>query len=143
MRFIALWTGKITYIILRLLGKQGATLPGLVAEKIYPNILDSSLKIGSGVGGQVAQQAFQGLQGRGRLAFSVVSEAHFYWLEAEGGGLLFVHEPRHDAGIEQGRFAVAGFAEEHDEFFEQNEVVQVFDVFEENLFHRSKCKDER
>lgn len=44
MRFIALWTGKITYIILRLLGKQGATLPGLVAEKIYPNILDSSLK---------------------------------------------------------------------------------------------------
>lgn len=44
MRFIALWTGKITYILLRLLGKQGATLPGLVAEKICPNILDLSLK---------------------------------------------------------------------------------------------------
>lgn len=44
MRRLPLWIGKLIYVILRLLGKRGAALPGLVVEKISPGFLADSLK---------------------------------------------------------------------------------------------------
>lgn len=36
---VAIFTGKIGYYILQILGKQGTALPGKISLKIYPNIL--------------------------------------------------------------------------------------------------------
>jgi len=43
MKFIAIVFGKLSYSILRLVGRMAGTLPGLIAEKIDPNILNDSL----------------------------------------------------------------------------------------------------
>lgn len=43
MKRLSLWIGKLTLIGLRLFHRRGATLPGLVAEKIYPNFLSDML----------------------------------------------------------------------------------------------------
>lgn len=49
-RLLALWLGKITYFLLRLLKSRGSALPGLVVEKIYPDFLAQSLaKLPEGV----------------------------------------------------------------------------------------------
>lgn len=50
MRIIALWVGKITYTILRILHKRGAALPGLVVERFSKSFLPKSLnKLPEGV----------------------------------------------------------------------------------------------
>lgn len=43
MRIFALWLGKLAYILMRITKHHGAALPGLVAEKICPRFLSSSL----------------------------------------------------------------------------------------------------
>ncbi len=43
MRIIALFTGKIVFSILHLLGRRGAALPGLVVERLFPRFLAESL----------------------------------------------------------------------------------------------------
>lgn len=40
---ISLWIAKVCLIILRLLHRRGATLPGLLAEKLYPQFLAAML----------------------------------------------------------------------------------------------------
>jgi UDP-N-acetylmuramyl tripeptide synthase len=37
--WIALWLGKLTGIVLKVLGKKGTTFPGLVAQKICPDVI--------------------------------------------------------------------------------------------------------
>lgn len=37
--WLALWTGKIVGSTMKVLGKKGTTLPGVVARKIYPDII--------------------------------------------------------------------------------------------------------
>jgi len=37
--WMALWVGKITSIVVKIIGKKGTTFPGLVARKICPNII--------------------------------------------------------------------------------------------------------
>ena len=50
MKLLAIYAGKITYVLLRLIGRMAGTLPGLIAEKIDPNILSDSLsKLPKGV----------------------------------------------------------------------------------------------
>lgn len=50
MRLLTLWIGKIIYVCLRLVGKRGAALPGLIVEKLYPKFLSLSLaKLPEGV----------------------------------------------------------------------------------------------
>jgi UDP-N-acetylmuramyl tripeptide synthase len=50
MKIVAIFAGKITYALLRMLGRMAGTLPGLVAEKIDPNILNDTLsKLPKGV----------------------------------------------------------------------------------------------
>lgn len=44
MRFIGLWSGKIILLILNIFGKSGSALPGLVAEKISPKLMQYYLK---------------------------------------------------------------------------------------------------
>lgn len=43
MRYIALLIGKITFVVLRLLHRRGAALPGLVVERLFPHFLAKSL----------------------------------------------------------------------------------------------------
>ena len=43
MRYISLWLGKFTLFGLRALRRRGATLPGLIAEKVYPHFLPDML----------------------------------------------------------------------------------------------------
>jgi UDP-N-acetylmuramyl tripeptide synthase len=43
MKLLAIYAGKITYVLLRMIGRMAGTLPGLIAEKIDPNILSDSL----------------------------------------------------------------------------------------------------
>ena len=50
MDLIAIWSGKIIYLSLRLIGRSGGTLPGYVAEKLSPNLLTRKL---SGLSGGV------------------------------------------------------------------------------------------
>jgi UDP-N-acetylmuramyl tripeptide synthase len=50
MQIIATTIGKLTYFFLRLIGKNGATLPGLVVERLFPHYLPSMLeKLNNGV----------------------------------------------------------------------------------------------
>jgi UDP-N-acetylmuramyl tripeptide synthase len=50
MRLLALWMGKITYWGLKIFGRRGSALPGLIIEKIYPAFLAKSLiKLPEGV----------------------------------------------------------------------------------------------
>jgi UDP-N-acetylmuramyl tripeptide synthase len=44
MRLLALWIGKTTFVILRLLKRRGAALPGLVVERLFPGFLKKSLQ---------------------------------------------------------------------------------------------------
>ena len=37
--WLALWTGKIVGSIIKVLGKKGTTFPGVIARKIYPDII--------------------------------------------------------------------------------------------------------
>ncbi|KUO65006.1 MAG: UDP-N-acetylmuramyl peptide synthase [Gracilibacter sp. BRH_c7a] len=37
--WLALWTGKIVGLIIKVLGKKGTTFPGVIARKIYPDII--------------------------------------------------------------------------------------------------------
>jgi UDP-N-acetylmuramyl tripeptide synthase len=43
MRLLAVWLGKITLLALRVLGRRGNALPGLVVEKVFPKFLPSAL----------------------------------------------------------------------------------------------------
>ncbi len=43
MRLLALLIGKTALVILRLLNRRGAALPGLIVERIFPNFLSTSL----------------------------------------------------------------------------------------------------
>lgn len=50
MHLISLIVGKTVYVILKIIGRRGATLPGLIVEKIDKNFLDHMLnKIPEGV----------------------------------------------------------------------------------------------
>lgn len=48
MRLIGLWLGKVIYRCLRLIGRRGATLPGLVVERLFPGFMAGSLASISG-----------------------------------------------------------------------------------------------
>jgi UDP-N-acetylmuramyl tripeptide synthase len=39
MNLVAVWVGKITLLALRLIGRRGNALPGLVVEKLFPHFL--------------------------------------------------------------------------------------------------------
>jgi UDP-N-acetylmuramyl tripeptide synthase len=43
MDILAIWLGKLTIITLRLLGRRGTALPGLVVEKVFPGFLTRRL----------------------------------------------------------------------------------------------------
>lgn len=43
MNILALWAGKLTYKVLRVSGRRGAALPGLVVEKLSHSFLSKSL----------------------------------------------------------------------------------------------------
>lgn len=43
MKYIALWVGKCSLVLLRLLGRRGAAFPGLLAEKLCPSFLAQTL----------------------------------------------------------------------------------------------------
>jgi UDP-N-acetylmuramyl tripeptide synthase len=43
MRVLAVWLGKLTLIGLRLIGRRGNALPGLVVEKVFPRYLPGAL----------------------------------------------------------------------------------------------------
>lgn len=43
MNILALWIGKLTFSTLKLLGRRGAALPGLLVEKLAPGFLNSYL----------------------------------------------------------------------------------------------------
>jgi UDP-N-acetylmuramyl tripeptide synthase len=50
MRLISLWIGKTVFTLLRLSGKRGSALPGLIVEWLYPKFLAGTLaKIPEGV----------------------------------------------------------------------------------------------
>ena len=50
MKLLAISAGKIVYVFLRLFGRMAGTLPGLIAEKLDPNILHDTLtKLPQGV----------------------------------------------------------------------------------------------
>lgn len=44
MRLLSLWIAKACFILLRLLHRRGATLPGLLAERVYPAFLPAMLE---------------------------------------------------------------------------------------------------
>ena len=43
MRLLAVWLGKLTLIGLRLIGRRGNALPGLVVEKVFPGFLPTAM----------------------------------------------------------------------------------------------------
>ena len=43
MRVLAVWVGKLTLLSLRLIGRRGNALPGLVVEKVFPRFLASAM----------------------------------------------------------------------------------------------------
>ncbi len=43
MRVLAVWLGKLTLLSLRLIGRRGNALPGLVVEKVFPRYLPSAM----------------------------------------------------------------------------------------------------
>jgi lipid II isoglutaminyl synthase (glutamine-hydrolysing) len=43
MTVLAVWVGKLTLLILRLLGRRGNALPGLVVEKVFPGYLSRAM----------------------------------------------------------------------------------------------------
>src|SRR5438270_17578 len=43
MTVLAVWLGKITLSLLRLLGRRGNALPGLVVEKVFPGFLPRAM----------------------------------------------------------------------------------------------------
>lgn len=43
MNYLAIFIGKSVYLLMRLTGRRGATLPGLVVEKMFPNFLPKML----------------------------------------------------------------------------------------------------
>ncbi|UQX88568.1 DUF1727 domain-containing protein [Jatrophihabitans telluris] len=50
MDILAIWLGKVTLLALRLLGRRGTALPGLVVEKVFPGFLPRRLgALGQGV----------------------------------------------------------------------------------------------
>jgi UDP-N-acetylmuramyl tripeptide synthase len=44
MSLVAVWVGKLTLLTLRLLGRRGNALPGLVVEKLFPGYLAKALR---------------------------------------------------------------------------------------------------
>jgi UDP-N-acetylmuramyl tripeptide synthase len=44
MNLVAVWVGKVTLLALRLLGRRGNALPGLVVEKLFPGYLPTALR---------------------------------------------------------------------------------------------------
>ena len=45
MRLIALWLGKIVYFSLKMIGRRGAALPGLLVKKFFPKFMSTSLSL--------------------------------------------------------------------------------------------------
>ncbi|MCW2493237.1 MAG: hypothetical protein JWN47_2601, partial [Frankiales bacterium] len=43
MDLLAIWLGKLTLVALRILGRRGTALPGLVVEKVFPRFLARKL----------------------------------------------------------------------------------------------------
>lgn len=43
MNILSLWIGKIVFLLLTLLGRRGAALPGLIVERLAPNFLHAKL----------------------------------------------------------------------------------------------------
>jgi len=43
MRQLAVWLGKLTLLALRILGRRGNALPGLVVERVFPRFLPAAL----------------------------------------------------------------------------------------------------
>jgi UDP-N-acetylmuramyl tripeptide synthase len=43
MNLLAIWLGKLTLLVLRVLGRRGTALPGLVVEKLFPRFLPRRL----------------------------------------------------------------------------------------------------
>src|SRR6185437_9314042 len=43
MNVIAVWLGKLTLLALRLIGRRGNALPGLVVEKLFPGYLPRAM----------------------------------------------------------------------------------------------------
>jgi UDP-N-acetylmuramyl tripeptide synthase len=43
MNLVAVWVGKITLLALRLIGRRGNALPGLVVEKLFPAFLPAAM----------------------------------------------------------------------------------------------------
>ena len=44
MRLLAVWVGKLTLLALRLIGRRGNALPGLVVEKLFPRFLPDAMR---------------------------------------------------------------------------------------------------
>lgn len=44
MNLLAVWVGKLTLLALRLLGRRGNALPGLVVEKVFPGFLPRAMR---------------------------------------------------------------------------------------------------
>src|SRR5689334_25365334 len=43
MNVLAVWLGKLTLALLRLIGRRGNALPGLVVEKVFPRFLPRAM----------------------------------------------------------------------------------------------------
>ncbi|MDT4933928.1 MAG: hypothetical protein QOK11_1820, partial [Pseudonocardiales bacterium] len=43
MNLLAVWLGKLTLLALRMLGRRGNALPGLVVEKLFPRYLPRAM----------------------------------------------------------------------------------------------------
>src|ERR1700761_3567450 len=43
MNVLAVWVGKLTLVSLRLIGRRGNALPGLVVEKLFPSYLPRAM----------------------------------------------------------------------------------------------------
>jgi hypothetical protein len=43
MNLLAIWLGKLVLAGLRLLGRRGNALPGLVVEKLFPGFLPAAM----------------------------------------------------------------------------------------------------
>ncbi|MCU1658588.1 MAG: hypothetical protein JWO57_3244, partial [Pseudonocardiales bacterium] len=44
MDLVAVWLGKLTLLALRLIGRRGNALPGLVVEKVFPRFLPRAMR---------------------------------------------------------------------------------------------------
>src|SRR5438094_4019991 len=43
MDLLAVWLGKLTLVALRLIGRRGNALPGLVVQKVFPRFLPRAM----------------------------------------------------------------------------------------------------